>query len=158
MMFSNKFIRFLKGMCGTADAVMRVAADNCDQALLADNGVADRHHPAQSDVSVRFRPRFHRYYSLKQTALSSHNDYAFGKHRAVPYASRQKFCFGSSFLPGVSISGGATFFISKNLVSADASQNFLKLAPPLPYGDLESNLASAFGSVTGALQVKFSQT
>ena len=50
-MLPNKFIRFFKSMCGTANIVPRIAANNCDQALLANNGIADRHDPA------RFFPR-----------------------------------------------------------------------------------------------------
>ena len=45
-MLSNKFIRLLKSMCGTANMVPRVAANNCDQALLANDGIANRYDPA----------------------------------------------------------------------------------------------------------------
>jgi len=45
-MLSNKFIRLRKSMCGTANLVPRVAADNCDQALLANYGIANRYDPA----------------------------------------------------------------------------------------------------------------
>ena len=44
-MLSNKFIRLLKSMCGTANMVPRIAANNCDQPFLADDGIADRHDP-----------------------------------------------------------------------------------------------------------------
>ena len=46
-MLSNKFVRFLKSMRGTANLVPRVAANNRDQALLANNGIADRYDPAR---------------------------------------------------------------------------------------------------------------
>ena len=44
-MLSNESIRLLKNMCGTANMVSRVAANNCDQPLLANDGIADRHDP-----------------------------------------------------------------------------------------------------------------
>ncbi len=43
----NNFVCLLKSRCGTADMVPGVAADNCDQALLANDGIADRHDPAR---------------------------------------------------------------------------------------------------------------
>ena len=46
-MSSNKFIRLRKSMCGTANMVPRVAADNCDQALLANDGIADCNDPVR---------------------------------------------------------------------------------------------------------------
>src|SRR5204863_604729 len=46
-MLPNNFIRLFKSMCGTANLVPRVAANNCDQALLANNGIADGHHPVR---------------------------------------------------------------------------------------------------------------
>ena len=46
-MLSNQLIRLLKSMCGTTNMVPRVAANNCDQALLANNGIADRHDPVR---------------------------------------------------------------------------------------------------------------
>ena len=46
-MLPNNFIRLFKSMCGTANMVPRVAANNCNQALLANNGIADRHDPAR---------------------------------------------------------------------------------------------------------------
>jgi DNA-binding NarL/FixJ family response regulator len=52
-MLANKFIRFLKSMPGAANMVPRVATNNCDQALLANDGIADRHDP------VRFFARAH---------------------------------------------------------------------------------------------------
>ena len=45
VMLSNKSVRLLKSMCGTANLVPRVAANNCDQALLANDRIADRHDP-----------------------------------------------------------------------------------------------------------------
>ena len=42
---SNKFIGLVKSVCGTANVVPRVAANNCDQALLANDCIADRHDP-----------------------------------------------------------------------------------------------------------------
>src|SRR6266481_2352580 len=45
-MLSNQLIRFLKSMCGTANMVSRIAPNNCDQALLANDGIADNHDPA----------------------------------------------------------------------------------------------------------------
>ena len=44
-MLSNKFIRLRKSVCGTANMVSRVAANNCDQALLTNDCIADRHEP-----------------------------------------------------------------------------------------------------------------
>jgi hypothetical protein len=52
-MLSNKFIRLLKRMRGTANTVPRVAANNCDQALLANDGIADRHDPVWFFARVR---------------------------------------------------------------------------------------------------------
>jgi len=46
VMLPNKLIRFLKSMCRTANMVTRVAANNCDQALLANDGIADCDDPA----------------------------------------------------------------------------------------------------------------
>jgi hypothetical protein len=44
-MLANEFIRLVKSMCGTANVVPRVAANNCDQTLLANDGIADRYDP-----------------------------------------------------------------------------------------------------------------
>ena len=46
-MLSNECIRLVKSMCGTANLIPRVAANNCDQTLLADDGIADRYNSAQ---------------------------------------------------------------------------------------------------------------
>jgi len=51
-MFSSKFIRFRKSMRGAANMIPRVAANNCDQALLANNGIADGHDPVRFFASV----------------------------------------------------------------------------------------------------------
>jgi len=53
-----------------------------------------------------------------------------------------------------------TFFFSKKSARTDASPGGLfKLCRVLPYGcDVERNSPSALGSLTRALQVKFSQT
>ena len=45
-MLSNKFVRLFKSMCGTANMIPGVAANNCNQALLTNDTVADRHDPA----------------------------------------------------------------------------------------------------------------
>jgi hypothetical protein len=55
----NKFVCILKSMCGTADVVPRVAANNCDQALLTTDGIADRHDPAWFCARWRWRAFFH---------------------------------------------------------------------------------------------------
>ena len=44
-MVLNELVRLLKSMCGAAHTVQRVAANDRDQALLANNGIADRHNP-----------------------------------------------------------------------------------------------------------------
>jgi hypothetical protein len=44
-MLSNKSIRLLKSVCGTANTVPRVAANNSDQTFLTNDGIADRHDP-----------------------------------------------------------------------------------------------------------------
>ena len=55
----NKFVCILKSMCGTADMIPRVASNNCDQALLATDGIADRHDPAWFCARWRWRAFFH---------------------------------------------------------------------------------------------------
>ncbi len=42
---ANEFICLVKSMCGAANTVPRVAANNCDQTLLANDGIADRYDP-----------------------------------------------------------------------------------------------------------------
>lgn len=54
-MLSNKLIRLFKRMRSTANMVPRVAANNCDQAFLANDGVADRHHPPWPYTRMGFR-------------------------------------------------------------------------------------------------------
>jgi len=54
-MLSNKSIRLLKSMCGAANMVPRVAANNCDQALLANDGIADRHDAVRFFARARCR-------------------------------------------------------------------------------------------------------
>jgi hypothetical protein len=54
-MLSNKFIRLLKSMCGTKNIVPRVAANDCDQALLANDGIADRYNSPRFCARARFR-------------------------------------------------------------------------------------------------------
>ena len=44
-MLANEFIRVVKSMCGAANTVPRVAANNRDQTLLADDGIADSYDP-----------------------------------------------------------------------------------------------------------------
>jgi len=58
-MSSNKFIRLRKSMCGTANMVPRVAANNCDQALLANDGIANRYDPAWFCSRASRRAFFH---------------------------------------------------------------------------------------------------
>src|SRR5438477_5612405 len=60
-MLSNKFIRLLKSVCGTANLVPRVAANNCDQALLANYSIADRHDPVWRRICASWGALFHGY-------------------------------------------------------------------------------------------------
>jgi len=55
----NKSVSLLKNRCGTADMVRRVAIDNCDQDLLANEGIADPHDPAWFCARSRCRAFFH---------------------------------------------------------------------------------------------------
>ena len=64
VMLSNKVIRLRESMCGTANIVTRVASYNCDQALLTDYSVADRHDPPWFIPRTRFRRCFHNKVSL----------------------------------------------------------------------------------------------
>jgi hypothetical protein len=45
-MLSNKFVRVFKSMCGPANMIPAVTANNCNQALLTDDTVTNRHDPA----------------------------------------------------------------------------------------------------------------
>jgi hypothetical protein len=63
-MLPNKFIRLLKSMCGTANTVPRVAANNCDQALLANDGIANRHDAARFCARASCCAFFQRFASL----------------------------------------------------------------------------------------------
>ena len=45
-------------MRGTANMVAWVAANNCDQALLANDGIADRHDPARFFAAASWRAFF----------------------------------------------------------------------------------------------------
>ena len=65
-MLSNKFVRLLKSMCGTANILSRVAANNCDQALLTNNGIADRHDPERLCASRSYCAFLHGSPSLKK--------------------------------------------------------------------------------------------
>src|SRR5438270_12691118 len=55
----NNFVCLLKNRCGTADIIPRVAIDNCDRALLANDGFADPHDPAWFCAHSRWRAFFH---------------------------------------------------------------------------------------------------
>lgn len=57
-MLSNKSIRLLKSVCGAANVIPRVLANNCHQASLADNGIADRHDPTWFFARAKWRSFF----------------------------------------------------------------------------------------------------
>jgi hypothetical protein len=61
---SNKSVRLLKSMCGTANMVPRVAANDCDQPLLANDSIAHRHDPARFFARAKWRAFFHGYAGL----------------------------------------------------------------------------------------------
>ena len=63
-MLSNKFVRLLKSMRGTANMVPRIAANNCDQALLTNDGIADRYDPVWFFARVNWCAFFQRFASL----------------------------------------------------------------------------------------------
>jgi hypothetical protein len=60
-MLSNKFVRLLKSMRRTANLVPTVATNNCDQALLANYSIADRHDPVWHCARASWRAFFHGY-------------------------------------------------------------------------------------------------
>src|SRR5438132_328148 len=56
---SNNSVRLVKSMRGAAHMVPRVAANNCDQPLLANDGIADCHDPAWLCARARCCAFFH---------------------------------------------------------------------------------------------------
>ena len=82
---SNKSIRLLKSVCGTANTVPRVAANNCDQALLTNDGIADRHDPVWFFARVNWCAFFQRFASLT--------------NRLGPLQSFNCVLYGNTFTP-----------------------------------------------------------
>jgi hypothetical protein len=58
-MLSNESVCLRESMCRTANLVSRVAANNCDQALLANDGIANRHDPTWFCALGSCRVSFH---------------------------------------------------------------------------------------------------
>jgi hypothetical protein len=68
-MLSNEFIRLLESVCRAANMVPRVAANDCDQALLANDGIADRYDPARLCTRASRRTFFLHFASLANRGL-----------------------------------------------------------------------------------------
>jgi hypothetical protein len=84
-MLSNKFIRLLESMCGAANTVVRVAANYCDQALLANDGIADCQDPVWFFARVNWCAFFQRFASLT--------------NRLGPLQSFNFVLYGNTFTP-----------------------------------------------------------
>jgi hypothetical protein len=99
-MLSNKFIRLPKSMCGTANMVPRIAANNCDQALLADDGIADRHDPERLCGSRSYCAFLHRRQSKNPSWLLQALICAFYKSTSRNCrANRSQHVFGAALQP-----------------------------------------------------------
>ncbi len=64
LMLTNKFVCLVKSVRGTANTVPPVAANNCDQALLANDGIAHRHDPIWFFARANCCAFFQRFASL----------------------------------------------------------------------------------------------